>query len=236
MPALLLLLAGCAALLGPFPGPVGAVGRPGPDAEASEADDDAVADAATDRPAPRPRRRDDAFADAVVRAANHYLEHAPKGFRDDCSGFVCAVYDRVGVELDGNVRRLWARAENAGATHFRKTPQLGDLAFFDDTYDRDRNGKLDDPLSHVAIVIDVEPDGTIVMAHGGSSQGRTTLRMNLKHPNARRDDDGRELNDYLRVQRRNDPPGTRYLAGELWRGFATVRPDELHRWVADDAS
>ena len=38
------------------------------------------------------------------------------------------------------------------------------------------------------------------------------------------DAEGNELNGYLRTQRKSDPKKTKYLTGELWRGFATVDP------------
>src|SRR5690606_3802041 len=112
------------------------------------------------------------------------------------------------------------------AIHRRKLPRIGDLAFFDNTYDRDGDGRWDDELTHVAVVVEVEADGTIRMAHDGTSRGRTELRMNLKHPDVRLDASGRVLNDYLRVRTDKDPRSARYLAGELWRGFATVEPGD----------
>jgi hypothetical protein len=159
---------------------------------------------------------------ALVKAAEHYLTGSLGGYRDDCSGYVCAVLNRVGIEVEGSTATLWALAEAQGSTHTRKVPKPGDLAFFDQTYDRNHNGKLDDDLTHIAVVLTVEPDGTVVMGHGGTSEGRTTLRMNLLHPDVRSDEAGRVLNDLLRREKSSDPKGTRYLASELWRGFATL--------------
>jgi surface antigen len=229
----LLLLLGCAPWLPRYPGPLGPVGRlpePEPVFQADDPPSDAVV-ARSDR-----RGGDEADPDKVVRAAQYYLQHKPVGFPDDCSGFVCAVYGRVGFALEGNAIGLWDRAQQAGATHRRKHPRVGDIAFFDDTYDRNGNGKVDDELTHVAIVLSVDEDGTILMAHGGSSHGRTTLVMNLEQPHTRRDEDGKELNDYLRIQRKSDAAGTKYLAGELWRGFATVSEADLDAWLGDPSS
>lgn len=173
--------------------------------------------------APSPR----GFSDAVVDAARYYLEHRPQGFRDDCSGFVGAVLTRAGMPVDGSSRTYWDNAREAGVTHSRKRPRPGDLAFFDNTYDRNRNGRLDDDLTHVAIVLSVDDDGTIELAHAGTSRGRSTLWMNLRHPDVHRDDAGKMLNSYLRRRTSRDSRATRYLAGELWRGFATLEPDAL---------
>jgi hypothetical protein len=217
-----LLLTGCASTLR-IPGPLGSLGegeRPG----AWTTQDDASAQADRGQ-AP----------EGVIEAANYYLKHAPDGQPDDCSGFVCAVYARVGVPLDGNSQALWESALLAGATHRRRLPEVGDIVFFDNTYDRNRNRRLDDELTHVAIVLSVDRDGNILMAHGGTSKGRTTLRMNLRAPDQHVDPSGVVLNDYLRAMHTSDPSETRYLSGELWRGFAMVSEADRDAWVDPDA-
>ncbi len=153
---------------------------------------------------------------AIVEAANHYLDHKPGGFRNDCSGFVCATATRAGLPLKGNTRSLWEWARQEGITHQRKMPRVGDLVFFDNTYDRNKNGKWDDPLSHIAVVLEIDSDGTMILAHGGTSKGRTTMTMNLREP------DNPDLNSHLRWKKGGDPRSYRYLSGELWRGFATL--------------
>ncbi|MFT5458221.1 MAG: surface antigen [Myxococcota bacterium] len=157
----------------------------------------------------------------MADAASFYLHHSPSGFRNDCSGFVCAAFDRAGIEMGGSTRTLWDSAKQAGAIHHRKRPSPGDIAFFDNTYDRNRNRRFDDPLSHVAVVLEVQPNGTILLAHAGTGKGRTTLTMNLTEPGTHVEEDGTLLNDWLRRRRDDDPAGGKYLAGELWRGFAT---------------
>ncbi len=161
----------------------------------------------------------------LVSAARYYLDHKPRGFRDDCSGYVCAVYDRDGQALEGNTASFWELSKQLRATHKRKRPQPGDLAFFDNTYDRDGNGRRDDKLTHVAIVLEVYSDGTIELAHGGTSKGRTTMRMNLYRPDEHADTDGRVLNSFLRSRNADDDGGKR-LSGELFRGFATLRTQD----------
>jgi len=206
--SLLALLAGCAPKVPPVPGPLDALGRRPP--------------AAVRIVERRPERPDN--GDRIVEAAEHYLHHPTRGFREDCSGFVMAVLDRAGMPLSGNTASIYAWAEQRGVIHHRKHPEPGDLVFFDDTYDRNHNGRTDDPLSHIAVVLEVAPDGTILMAHNGTSKGRTTLRMNLEMPHTRTATDGRVVNDWLRALRESDPKGTDYLAGELWKAFATMPP------------
>lgn len=160
----------------------------------------------------------------MADAARYYLAHAPKGFRNDCSGFVNAVSHRAGMGLSGNTRSMWAWAEQRGYTYRRRHPAPGDLVFFDNTYDRNRDGRLNDALTHIGVVIAVQRDGTLTIAHNGTSGGRTTLRMNLNHPSVRHNAGGQVLNDPLRAKRASDPPRTPYLTGELWRGFARLPP------------
>jgi hypothetical protein len=177
-----------------------------------------------------PRRRGDDLGVEIARAAEHYLRHAPRGYRDDCSGFASAALQRAGLSLEGSTAQLWDLAKDARATHRRKEPEPGDLAFFDDTWDRNGDGRRNDPLTHVAVVIDVKRDGTIFLAHAGTSAGRATLRMNLRHPSVH-DDGGEILNDWLRRRSADEPESAKYLAGELWRGFATFESSEA---VADN--
>jgi len=202
-----LLSAACAPKVPPMPGPLSVMGRP--------------PSAVVRKKAP-PTPRQERGEQRIVEAARHYLDHPTRGFRDDCSGFVMAVLDRAGHPMAGNTASFYAWAEENGALHRHKRPSPGDLAFFDDTYDRNHNGRLDDGLTHIAVVLDVSADGTILLAHDGTSGGRTLLHMNLLTPDERLGPDGEVRNDWLRRKLDSDPRGTRYLAGELWTGFATV--------------
>jgi len=176
-------------------------------------------------PEPPPKAKKAKGPDPVAVAAKHYLKNRPpSAYRADCSGFVDAVYARAGMDIQGNTRSYWAEARSAGAIHKRKSPAPGDLVFFDNTYDRDKDGRLDDELTHVGVVLDVDSQGTIRVAHDGTSKGRTILFMNLRNPSVASDNNGNVLNSYLRRRTSGDRAGTKYLAGELFRGFATWRP------------
>ncbi|MCA9566357.1 MAG: C40 family peptidase [Myxococcales bacterium] len=206
-----------------IPGPLGPVAkdRPAPlhvrDLPREPAP--ATPDPAPEPEKPRKARRDDGFGDAVASAARKHLEHAPDGFRNDCSGFVMAAFHRAGMELSGSTRTMWADAESLGITH-TDTPRPGDLVFFDNTYDRNRNGRRDDPLTHVGVVIEIGDDGRVVVAHGGTSKGRTTLVMDTRHPHDRLGPDGEVRNDWLRARQKGDDDRVPRLAGELFRGYA----------------
>jgi hypothetical protein len=229
LPLCLCLLAGCAARVPVFPGPTRFVGRHAAPSVPGPADPGTAHEPRSRLPA---GPRASSLGPAVARAASYYLHHAPpREFRNDCSGFVCAVLDRVSVPTSGNTKNLWEAAQRAGAIHHHPRPAPGDLAFFDNTYDANGNGAVDDPLTHVAVVLEVAPDGTVLVAHAGTSAGRTTLHLNLSRPHDHVDEQGRVLNDHLRQRRVGDPPDAGWLAGELWRGWARVHPHQLDAWA-----
>ncbi|MBM4391353.1 MAG: hypothetical protein FJ090_09545, partial [Deltaproteobacteria bacterium] len=161
----------------------------------------------------------------IARAAASFVGDAQlrvdgESYRMDCSGLVEAALAKADLPRSGSSAMLRDEAAASGVLHHRRLPRPGDIAFFDDTYDRNDNGLLDDPLSHSAVVERVFPDGTVEMVHVGS-KGVVRLRMNLRHPARRENEAGDIINDYLRQSRKSDPPGTRYLAGELWNSFAS---------------
>jgi hypothetical protein len=229
----LLLTVGCATFHAP--GPLGELGRPARETAAqwiarhgepreNHESDGALAEGEgegepSERPAAGPAAR------AVARAANGFVGDGAlvvdgERYRFDCSGLVEASLAKAGIPQTGSTAMLYERARELGVLHRRKLPRPGDVAFFDDTYDRNGNGRIDDPLSHSAVVTRVRDDGQIEMVHVGS-KGVVTLQMNLRRPGDHFDDDGAIVNDYLRQATRRDPEGTRVLAGELWTAFAS---------------
>lgn len=123
---------------------------------------------------------------AVVRAARevaagatHYVRGG-KG-RDggyDCSGFVEAVYLKLGRYVDqtnanGNgIAHIFAWCKvHRFAPSFR-TPLPGDLVFIDQSYDVNGDGRIDarDILSHAGFVEAVRPDGWIILLHAANER------------------------------------------------------------------
>lgn len=158
-----------------------------------------------------------------------YLESTRGIVRKDCSGLIESAFRDLGIALpmgdvDGNaVARVHDAFRREG--WFIERPLPGDLVFFDDTHDKNRNGKLDDPLTHIAMVRWVGLDGTVGLIHYGH-KGVATLTMNLRSPHETRDGRGQRLNDHLRMKKRRDPAKTRYLAAELFAGYGRP-PDAL---------
>lgn len=200
-----------------FPGPVGSlVDRPA-----------APVDTPARRPgAHPPSARPPADPGRAVAAAaagfvgDRSLVVRGETYRYDCSGLVEASLAAAGIPAEGSSAMLFEAARDAGVLHRRRLPSPGDIAFFDDTYDRDGNGRLDDALSHSAVVEAVDPDGTITLVHVGS-RGVVRFHMNLRHPEEGEGPQGQPWNDPLRAKKAGDPRRTRYLAGELWAGFGS---------------
>ena len=213
------LTVGCGGGSHLWTGPLSSLGDPTTYRESA----DQPSRASSPGPARKPATASPLAGAAIADAARTYLTSAPKGFRNDCSGFVEAVLARAGVgPFRGSTRDFWQMSKQRGFVHHRRRPHVGDLAFFDDTWDRNGNGRLDDELTHLAVVIDVSSDGTVVLAHVSSSRGRTTFHMNLLKPDVTMSGE-RRLNDHLRRAKEGKPAPT--LASELWRGFATLASD-----------
>jgi probable lipoprotein NlpC len=154
-------------------------------------------------------------------------------FRADCSGFVEAVYAAEGIPL----RRLAAQAapaETSGVAalhHAARTnglvfggggewPAPGDLVFFHDTYDRNRDGRADDPFTHIGIVEYVSRDGTVVFVHrAGTGVARGALTTD--RPELAKDAGGTLRNSAMRDKR---PPvrAGEVLAGQLFAGYGRI--------------
>ncbi|NWF72207.1 MAG: hypothetical protein HXY51_04045 [Nitrospirae bacterium] len=147
----------------------------------------------------------------------------------DCAGVTRAVFLAHGIDLydgepddsDANgVRIIHAHIQQQGTFHQGPVAHPGDLVFFNNTWDFNRDGKVNDPLTHVGIVERQEPNGTIVFISrvAGAIE---RYHMNLSLPHVHKTSDGRILNDYLRRKDVADPSNTGYLTGELFARFAT---------------
>jgi hypothetical protein len=150
-------------------------------------------------------------------------------YRRDCSGFVLAVYagEKIPVEkimgVDGrrpSTAGLYRLADERGLVHRNKVPSIGDLVFFNNTYDRNRDGRANDPLTHVGIVERVDADGTVTFIHR-VRRGVLRYKLNRFKPDQRRDpQSGKVLNHYLKYGR--GKPTRKKLTGELFHAFATI--------------
>jgi hypothetical protein len=153
-------------------------------------------------------------------------------FRMDCSGVARGIYAKAGARLGtvrvagqtNDTRVLFELTRQTGSLR-RSHPLVGDLVFFDDTYDQNKNGLTDDPLSHVGVVERVESDGTVVLVHRIGSR-IVRARMNLDFPHDRYDAAGRPLNHFLRAAEGGRPAKT---TAELFVAFGSLPVTEPSR-------
>jgi len=202
----------------------------------------------TDAEAPRRERLDDDVAAFDLQArlaarARTYLgrrgpfQAAGQRFTGDCSGFVEAVYAGEGIMLRGlmqeaapdepsGVRAAWRAAKANGSVFGAKEwPAPGDLVFWHDTYDRNRNGRADDRFTHLGIVEYVE-DGTVYFLHRGG-KGVARGVMTPRRPDDASDGGGRRLNSAIRAT--THPMKDGGLAGALFAGYGRIHPDVAAR-------
>ena len=236
MVILVLILLGCAPSPWRMPGPLDRLGQGSTEAlEAYLARNRKAADTPTE-----PGKKSSAAnADArqIASAARSFLGDSRlvvdgESYRFDCSGLVEASLAKAGRPQTGSSAMLYDAARESGVLHRRRRPTPGDIAFFDNTYDRDKNGVNDDAISQTAVVTAIHGNGTVEMVHTGSG-GVVKLTMNLLHPHDHNDGGGGVINDYLRAKSKRDPSGTEYLAGELWVGFASFWSAKVPRGETD---
>ncbi|MCP3101706.1 CHAP domain-containing protein [Myxococcus sp. K15C18031901] len=146
----------------------------------------------------------------------------------DCTGLIEGVYAQAGVSFKGTVKpgdngvtALYRFAQAHGRVYTDGRPVPGDLVFFRETYDQNRDGRRNDGLTHVGIVDDVDDQGTVTVIHR-VRRGVVRYRMNLERPHLPRDPKtGEVLNDLLRSPGPQKDP---VLTGQLFAAFGSVLP------------
>lgn len=117
------------------------------------------------------------------------LQVDDRSFSFDCSGVIYAVSYRSGLDIQnlimnysGNgVKRIFLLLEENQALHLQN-PQVGDLIFWDNSYDKNGNGLRDDPLTHIGMVVQVDEDGLIHFIHYHYRLGVVKAYLDLNDP------------------------------------------------------
>jgi hypothetical protein len=237
--AAVVLLAGCATIAPPperreAAAPIAAPAGDG--AGESDLPED-EADAPPEPPPPEDASPASDLSARLVARARTFLgrrgpfEVAGETFKGDCSGFVQALYAAEGADLRGlmqqtapderrGVAAAWLAARAHGtAFGAEAAPEPGDLVFWHDTYDRNRNRKADDRFTHVGIVEHVGEDGSVTFLHRGG-KGVARGVMTLDRPGVATAPGGRRVNSTLRA--RAHPVKKGGLAGQLFAGYGRI--------------
>lgn len=120
---------------------------------------------------------DRSWRDRVVKVARDLIGKKRVSFnghhfRRDCSGTVRAIFEMAGVSLkkattgkrQTDSHTLFDFAQRVGSVS-DKDPDVGDLVFFNNTYDINRDGKFNDRFTHVGVVTKVRDDGQVLYVH-----------------------------------------------------------------------
>ena len=178
----------------------------------------------------KPQRPEDltSIQNKLIASADNYLGTTvgplladDRSYCLDCSSALLAIYYRAGIDLEkcytgyeGNgVKRLYSCLRDHKLIYNAKIPQVGDLIFWDNTYDRNEDREFNDYFTHAGMVVAVARDGTITYAHHNYRKGIVYEKMNLKHPH------NPELNSPMRMRGSPPAPNGQSLAGELVRVF-----------------
>jgi len=144
-----------------------------------------------------------------------------RSFLYDCSGFVFYIFYKCGIDLTsyivdqtplGGVHQLYLIAKNYFSIS-EISFNIADVIIFNNTYDRNKNGKEDDLFTHVAIITEIKDDGTIVFVHKSNSGVQKGYMNLLKNDSHIIGDD--TINSYLKDS------GDKGLASYLFNTFAT---------------
>ncbi len=167
------------------------------------------------------RRRFDGERIAAAAAAKVGARsvNAPgQRFNEDCSGLARAVFSEQGIDLfadgvrprESGVSAIYRFVARRGGLH-EGMPRPGELVFFRNTADINRDGRENDGLTHIGIVAGIEPGGTVHVVHR-NSQGIVREHMNLFQPERHRTASGDVLNHWLRGGPRPQLMGALFVA------------------------
>ena len=172
----------------------------------------------------------------LVEAAHVYkgasrLDAGSRTFALDCSGVVAAIYYYAGIDLQAyysdytgtGTERIYKALKDRNLLHTSWQPEPGDIIFWDNTYDRNRNRKANDYLTHMGMVVSRDRHGNIVYVHHNYSRGIVFEHMNIRHKNVHtRIVRGETIIVNSPMRKKGSPSASAgTLSGELFRVFGS---------------
>jgi hypothetical protein len=153
-----------------------------------------------------------------------------KRFNMDCTGAVLAIYYYAGIDLakdfnkhTGNgVSRLYKSLEARDLLYETQVPATGDIIFWDNTYDRNKDGRWNDSLTHVGMVMQAHRDGTVEYVHLNYRKGIIIEYMNLRQPEVyeqKQRGQIRIVNSPMRMKQPGRAHPELWLSGQLHKIF-----------------
>lgn len=153
-----------------------------------------------------------------------------KKYNGDCSGFIAFLFHVAGLNLlklygkgDSGVSAIWDGLSDYGFILDHDDLLPGDIVFFDNTYDKNKNGLWDDKFSHIGVVESIDENNTVTYVHYGG-KGVVRAKMNLYYPTKYTiTENGQQyrVNDLLRNSSKKGV-NPKYLAGSLFKGAARI--------------
>lgn len=147
--------------------------------------------------------------------------------------YVCDVYKINGIDLKKHLKNvtiaeLYQYAFSQKLVYQAQRPAIGDLAFFHNTTDRNRDGRWNDWHTLVGIVENIDENDTISILIFKNKIER--IQLNLKYPEIQKNKKGVTLNSQLR-QNEGAQIG---IASKLFAGFANFLGNSTSVTVIDN--
>jgi hypothetical protein len=154
-----------------------------------------------------------------------------KTFKLDCIGTVSAIFYSAKIDIrkyfkkyKGNgVSRFYYTLKDIKTLHKENIPEVGDVIFWDNTWDRNEDKVIgNDPLTHTAVVVKIDDDGTIHYVHLNYVYGVVVEQMNLLNPTVYKDKNGKEINSPMYINSSLKKHPEHWLSGDLFKHFGGV--------------
>ena len=151
--------------------------------------------------------------------------------------YAMAIYQVNGVDLTQaspkktmpTIAELYQYAFDKKLVYQSTTPAIGDLVFFHNTFDRNRDGRWNDWHTLIGVVEGIDSNQTIsILLYRTDRIER--ISMNLKYPELEKNKKGQILNSQLR----SNEGAQRGISSKLFAGFANLLGDATSVTVIDN--